>query len=401
MPEIAIPDDVPSGPLREYLVWLQELHKDAGYPSSRTLAKILTVGGITCTHSTVTRLFKQYPSNRELVFRLITYLVENPLRRATRTEEEWDEFFDLAVRRLDRAKPQASAPAEKAEEDRRQGLLPKERAANDAARRALIQRPRSENVDATLGTGGNLATTTHAASSAATEGLAGLSAVESGGFDSRGLWVPATSSGGATIFPINRTLVEFGCGTHYDSYEDRAATYFAEMILAGPADWVMHTDGSSPRQQDMSDEATEDLFMHVREAHGEFHGEGAAGHGRDMISIVACLPKFRRGTFVFEVPPGTEPRSYLENFWKILAQKRLHDESEGYPEPKFHTACFVGSPDDSPFGELVDRSGKVGARPTSGDAGFHYFLSILRNIKLEPLRGDWFTDSMWWKPTDH
>ncbi|MBH5131781.1 hypothetical protein I3J14_16730 [Streptomyces sp. HB-N217] len=99
MPEIAIPDDVPDGPLRDYLLWMRRLHKAAGQPSSRELAKILK-----CTHTTVTRLFKGYPSNTRLAYRLIQYLAENPVRPVVRSEEQWDRFYDEAERMLEAAR---------------------------------------------------------------------------------------------------------------------------------------------------------------------------------------------------------------------------------------------------------------------------------------------------------
>jgi hypothetical protein len=106
VPEITIPDDVPPGPLRDYLEWLRKLHKAAGHPSSRTLAKEL--GG--CTHTTITRLFKAYPSNTALAFQLIRYLAENTIRPITRSDAEWDAFFDEAERMLERAKEPAPDP---------------------------------------------------------------------------------------------------------------------------------------------------------------------------------------------------------------------------------------------------------------------------------------------------
>ncbi|MFI1728690.1 hypothetical protein ACH40E_05500 [Streptomyces acidicola] len=107
MPEIAIPDDVPSGPLRDYLLWLRQLHKSAGYPSSRELAKSLGPA-----HTTVTRLFKGYPSNVRLAYQLIQHLAENPLRPVVRSEQEWDRFYDTAARMLEGAKTQAVTQVE-------------------------------------------------------------------------------------------------------------------------------------------------------------------------------------------------------------------------------------------------------------------------------------------------
>ncbi|MFB7311664.1 hypothetical protein [Streptomyces sp. NPDC056192] len=100
MPQFAIPDDVPSGPLREYLMWLRQLHEAAGEPSSRELADELRG----CAHTTVARLFKAYPKNTRLAWRLIRHLAENPVRPLSRTEAEWDAFYDEAERLLARAR---------------------------------------------------------------------------------------------------------------------------------------------------------------------------------------------------------------------------------------------------------------------------------------------------------
>ncbi|MGW4880080.1 hypothetical protein ACWEPI_26370 [Streptomyces sp. NPDC004262] len=110
MPGIAIPDDVPSGPLRDYLKWLHQLHRDAGWPSSRDLATQL---GDT-SHTTITRLFKQYPSNVRLAHRLITHLAQNSMRPRERSEQDWDEFYEHVERMLVQAhregRPSKSEP---------------------------------------------------------------------------------------------------------------------------------------------------------------------------------------------------------------------------------------------------------------------------------------------------
>lgn len=330
MPEIAIPDGVPSGPLRDYLVWLQKLHKDAGHPPSRTLAKILTANGITCTHTTVTRLFKQYPSNRELAFGLISHLSQNPLRRVTRTDAEWDEFYDEAERMLDQAKADALDPS--------------------------LGVPRTDR--------------------------------------KRGRYVEPPEK----PFPIKRTLVEWGCGTGFET-DDRAATYFAEIILAGPADWVMHTEDRSHRIEDMSEQATEDLFAHVKCSHKHFTGGGAEVHLDSMELLVKVLPKFLRGAFLFEVPTEiVTPKGYLEEFWDVLVPKLRRDEGEGYPEAKFATTCFVGPPDETPFEELIERVRTGRAFPTTGHDGHNFYRAVCQGVKRNPLSENWMTEFMAFSP---
>jgi hypothetical protein len=92
VPEIPIPEGVPQGPLRDYLEWLHTLHEEAGWPSSRELAKVLGVA-----HTTVTRLFKTYPSDLRLATRLAEHLYEHPVRRVVRSERDWDAFHDRAA----------------------------------------------------------------------------------------------------------------------------------------------------------------------------------------------------------------------------------------------------------------------------------------------------------------
>lgn len=100
LPKIDIPDSVVPGPLREYLEWLGGLHEKAGYPGARKLAN-----KIGCSHSTVTRLFKSYPSNLELAFELVKYLAKTALRPIVRADEDLDAVLDKLDELLRAAAP--------------------------------------------------------------------------------------------------------------------------------------------------------------------------------------------------------------------------------------------------------------------------------------------------------
>lgn len=98
---IPIPDDVPEGPLREYLEWLATLHKRAGWPALRELEEVLD-----CAHTTVRRLFLGYPANVDLAYGLMRHLATSSLRGAPGSQEAWDELLDTMDELLDAAQPE-------------------------------------------------------------------------------------------------------------------------------------------------------------------------------------------------------------------------------------------------------------------------------------------------------
>lgn len=105
-PKLGIPEDVAAGPLRDYLEWVHDLWKQAGEPSSHTMGSALK-----CSHTTVVRLFKGYPANPRRAYDLFRYLYGNPLRRVTRSDEDWDAFHTKAAELLDAADPARKQPS--------------------------------------------------------------------------------------------------------------------------------------------------------------------------------------------------------------------------------------------------------------------------------------------------
>ncbi|WP_143659090.1 hypothetical protein [Streptomyces sp. SA15] len=103
MAKIDIPDSLGPGALREYLEWLRDLHDKAGQPGAREIGS--TIG---CSHATVTRLFKSYPSNQRLAYELVKYLVSTALRPTVRTEEDLETILDKLDELLRAADPNAN-----------------------------------------------------------------------------------------------------------------------------------------------------------------------------------------------------------------------------------------------------------------------------------------------------
>ncbi|MET9470582.1 hypothetical protein [Streptomyces sp. NPDC002922] len=100
---IDIPDEIPRGPLREWLEWLRELRRCAGTPALTSVVKKAEERGDKVSASTISRLMRGETVS-DAAGQAVAYALAEMDRRPTKrhTREEWDTFDATLVEMLGR-----------------------------------------------------------------------------------------------------------------------------------------------------------------------------------------------------------------------------------------------------------------------------------------------------------
>ncbi|WP_329371214.1 hypothetical protein [Streptomyces sp. NBC_01483] len=340
---IDFPDDVPPGPVLDYLKFVHPLYEAAGKPPLRNLGD-----AIGCAHTTVERLLKWAPpADDTFAFKLIHYLAANPKvrtprqRPVERTEDEWDAFDREALRLVDAAKG-TKKPVHKAVPQEQSPEIQVSESVTDSGAGNVQRYPYSVEFNE------------------------------------------------PERFPSEMgAVITWDSGLRFDQ-EKMVETLAAAVTGGKPVVHKRYKRGLVQSPEKFGRFEADDLFLHVWEPDWSVVGKSPVSLGLFMHNFITELPKFRRATLLFETPsPQIDPVIFLDSLHNPLSWHLSTFASEDRIHAQVTVACFVLPKGVDLIAPLIARVYANGADGRSGKLGYASLGRALEELKGNPVSPLW------------